>query len=156
MPKTTTSKRHRTKAKAGKTPQKAKTPAAGKSPAPAVRKLASGQAAPALIAKAKALEATCQLEAMTPEQPVEAIAEHKRKRDELVRFNLFGQFDPQPISGRQRHLFDDGQTVSMLAPWPEKPATVSKTWPRPWAKSTPADARIARQYKAEGTPADLF
>jgi hypothetical protein len=155
MPKT--SKRNGTKAKPGKAPRKAKMPAAGKSPAPAFRKLATGQAAPALIAKAKELEATRQLESMMPDQLAEAIADHKRKRDELARFNLFGQFDPQPATGRQRHLFDDGQAVSTSAPWPETLArsTVSKTWPRPWAKSTPSDARIARQYRADATP-ELF
>jgi hypothetical protein len=57
-------------------------PAAGKSPAPAFRKLATGQAAPALIAKGKALEATLELETMTPRQLVEAVADHERKRHE--------------------------------------------------------------------------
>jgi hypothetical protein len=145
MPKTKTSKPHRTKAKAGKAPRKAKTPAAGKSPAKAFRKPATGQATAGLIAKANPRQAK-------PEQNVTT----EQQRDELARFNLFGHFDPQPATGRQRHLFDDSQSVSTFAAWPEKPATVSKTWPRPWAKSTPADARIARQYKAQGTPADLF
>jgi hypothetical protein len=153
MPKA--SKHDRTKARPRRAPRKAKTPAAGKSPAPAFCKRATGQTALALIAKAKSLEATRQLEAMTPEQLAAAIAEHEQKRDNLARFNLFGKFDPLPATGRQRHLFDDGGAVSTLAPWPERSATGSKTWPRPWAKSTPADARIARQYKAEGTP-ELF
>jgi hypothetical protein len=54
------------------------------------RKLATA----ALTAKARALEATRHLETMTPR--AEAIAEHERKREELARFNLFGQFDPMP------------------------------------------------------------
>jgi hypothetical protein len=132
MPKT--AKRHRTKAQRSNGPRKTKTPAIVQSPAKAPRKPTAGQAAKPPEVKTEA-----------PEQ----------QRDALARFNLFGQFDPQPATGRQRHLFDDGQNVSTSAPWPEKPATGSKTWPRPWAKSTPADARIARQYKAEGTP-ELF
>jgi hypothetical protein len=71
---------------------------------------------------------------------------------------LFG-FQPTPATGRQRHLFgEDAQAPSSAAAWPATRAasTVSKTWPRPWFRSTPADARIARQYKADATPADLF
>jgi hypothetical protein len=132
MPKT--AKRHRTKAQRRKAAWKTKTPAKVQSPAKAPRKPDTGQAAKPPEVKPKA-----------PEQ----------QGDELARFNLFGHFDPQPATGRQRHLFDDGQDVSTSATWSEKPATAPKTWPRSWAKSTAADERIARQYKAEGTP-ELF
>jgi hypothetical protein len=67
--------------------------------------------------------------------------------------NLFGQFDPQPISGRQRHLFDDAQQATTSASWPEpKRSTVSPTWPRPWAKDDPRDKIISKRFKSEHTP----
>ena len=71
--------------------------------------------------------------------------------EDLSRFNLFGHFDPQPIAGRQRHLFDDSQQATTSATWPEPKPTGSATFPRPWGKDDPRDRIIAKRFKAEDT-----
>lgn len=89
------------------------------------------------------------------EQPAPAASREAVER--LATHGLYGQFQPVALTGSQAAMFDAGP-MGTDAPWPEaKPApATSSTWPRPWHKASPADAKIAKKFKADDTPAALF
>lgn len=77
--------------------------------------------------------------------------------------NLFGEPDPPKtgdLFGYSSHAAEpidfEAPAPTMNAKTPERPQPQAAQWPRPWYYQTPQqrrqDAKIAKQYRPDGTP----